>query len=1123
MTSGETSFCILNLRSNRYAWWLSLIAAAVCSLCGIRVSADEPVDYLTQVKPLLRARCYACHGGLKQEANLRLDTAERIKQGGDSGPAISIQDVDASLLLKRVAAGDPAERMPPEYEGEPLSEEQTEVLRRWIAARAPAAVDEVPESDPRQHWAFQKVVRPTVPETRSAWASNPIDLFLEQSYGELGLTPQPEAPRIILLRRLYLDLLGVPPTPDEIETFENDASPRWYEHAVDRLLEDPRHGERWARHWMDIWRYSDWWGLGAQLRNSQKHIWHWRDWIIQSLNNDTPYDEMVRQMLAADELYPNDLSKLRATGFLARNYFIFNRTSWMEETVEHVSKGLLGLTMNCAKCHDHKYDPITQTDFYRMRAFFEPYHVRLDVVPGMSDLNRDGIPRVFDALVDPPTYRLVRGDERNPDQSTVIAPGLPDVLALDHALTIEPVTLPPEAWQPGRRDWVLDTYLAEAHARVASARQNCTLARNAHLGAVAAEKKMVRDGRMAPENMRAKPAGVFQEKFETLDAKRWRTRDGIWVHTAGKCTQQRDGQSWSALRYLGEQPRNFDATVKFRILGGSMYRSLGLAFDVIPADPKQEMGENDTAQLVYVSAGGSKVQAAYRRGNAWSYPGGEAARHLAIEMDCDHLLRIQVRDALINVMLDGEPVLSCHATLERRAGAMELVTYDAVAEFDEFILTELDPAAPMRESDDAPREAVAPLEAAHTAVKQALQNLDLAQLELASAEAELESVKQRVCAVRSETPEQVAMAIRADRTAAVAKARQALFIAQQKLATSGEEKRAAIEKEVQQSRNALKEAEQRVASEIDPAESFTPFVGAKWTPTRFLNSGADDPDPKFQPTSTGRRTALAAWMTDRDNPLTARVAVNHIWTRHMGQPLLATVFEFGRNGGRLTHPELLDWLAVELMEHGWSMKHIHRLIVSSSAYRMSSSMVGAEEKARIDPENQAFWRRIPVRIESQVIRDSILALAGTLDSTVGGPPVMPEKQATSTQRSLYFFHSNNDRNLFLTTFDDALVKDCYRREQSIVPQQALALANSRLVLDSSERIAKRLSVETVESAAFIRIAFRTIVGIEPSAAEVDVSQSAMTQWQTLDGSTPESARANLVWALLNHNDFVTLR
>ncbi|MBM4077942.1 MAG: DUF1549 domain-containing protein, partial [Planctomycetes bacterium] len=241
----------------------------------------------------------------------------------------------------------------------------------------------------------------------------------------------------------------------------------WYEQTVDRLLEDPRHGERWARHWMDVWRYSDWWGLGDQLRNSQKHIWHWRDWIVESLNENLPYDEMIRLMLAADELHPNDLEKLRASGFLARNYFLFNRNQWMDETIEHVCKGFLGLTMNCAKCHDHKYDPFTQTNYYELRAIFEPYHVRTDVMPHQSDLNLDGVPRAYDGHLDLPTYVYIRGNEANPDKSVAIKPAVPSFLD-SSPFEIQQVALPIESWQPDRRQWVIDANLSVAQTKLDS-------------------------------------------------------------------------------------------------------------------------------------------------------------------------------------------------------------------------------------------------------------------------------------------------------------------------------------------------------------------------------------------------------------------------------------------------------------------------------------------------------------------------------------------------------------------------------------------------------------------------------------------------------------------------------
>ena len=687
--------------------------------------------------------------------------------------------------------------------------------------------------DPDKHWAFQPIARPAVPQTGAGWVRNPIDAFLQQRHQQHEIKPQPEAPRIVLLRRLHLDLIGIPPTLEQIAACEADPSPQWYEQTVKRLLEDPRHGERWARHWMDVWRYSDWWGLGDQLRNSQKHIWHWRDWIVESLNADTPYDEMVRLMLAADELHPNDLSKLRATGYLARNYWLFNRPQWMEETVEHVSKGFLGLTINCSRCHDHKYDPFEQTDYYRLRAFFEPYHVRVDLVAGEIDLAQDGIPRAFDGLMEEPTYLYIRGDERNPDKSTVITPGVPAILAFDE-LRIEPVSLPAEAWQPERRPWVLEAYVSASKKRAEAAESDLKKSQEKVLAAIQGVEKARKEKEAADKASAAAPVGasLVADSFETL-----------------------------------------------------------------------EMAEK--------------------------------------------------------------------------------------------------------------------------AVTQAQSDQTIAEAALAVAQAELQGVERRADAQRVEwdpqdqtRQEKVAAAVRAERLATVARSRHSVVIAEQSSLLAEADRKEAAEAALKAAREALDKAVKAAEAEVAPTEQYAKFSGAMWTPTRFFNSGQDDPEVKFHPQSTGRRTALANWITDRRNPLTARVAVNHIWTRHMGQPLVTTMFDFGRKGTPPTHPELLDWLASELIDSGWSMQHLHALIVNSAAYRMSSSLrdVNSEgEKGRqgageenatnssspplpispspglsspslsLDPENRLFWRRVPIRMESQLVRDSLLALAGTLDPTARWP------------------------------------------------------------------------------------------------------------------------------------------
>src|SRR5262249_54958315 len=268
-------------------------------------------------------------------------------------------------------------------------------------------------------------------------------------------------PKHVLLRRIYLDLIGLPPTREELHAFLADESPDAYEKVVDRLLSSPQYGERWGRHWMDVWRYADWAGYGAEVRDSQKHIWRWRDWIIESLNQDKGYARMVQEMLAGDELEPTNPDVLRATGFLARNWYKFNRNVWLDNTVEHTAKAFLGVTLNCARCHDHMFDPISQKEYYSFRAFFEPHDVRTDRLPGQPDLSKDGIPRAFDAQLTTPTFLFVRGNEANPDKTTALTPGVPAALG-GRPLDVKPVPLPLSASVPDKRDFVVAESLAAA-------------------------------------------------------------------------------------------------------------------------------------------------------------------------------------------------------------------------------------------------------------------------------------------------------------------------------------------------------------------------------------------------------------------------------------------------------------------------------------------------------------------------------------------------------------------------------------------------------------------------------------------------------------------------------------
>jgi mono/diheme cytochrome c family protein len=877
--------------------------------------AGDPVDYARDVKPLLKARCYACHGALKQEAGLRLDTADFARKGGRDGRALIPGDAKGSELFRRVGAKDEDGRMPPE--GQPLTSGQIRILARWISAGASGPADEKPAEDPRRHWAFQRPAMQSPPVVSDAWTRNPIDAFLAKQQGRHGLKPLAEAEKSVLLRRVYLDLIGLPPTVAQLRAFVVDTRPDAWEHVVDELLSNPHYGERWGRHWMDVWRYSDWYGLGDQVRNAQKHMWHWRDWIIESLNESKGYDRMILEMLAADEIAPLDLDTLRATGFLVRNYYLFNRTTWLDATIEHTSKALLGITLNCAKCHDHKFDPFSQVDYYRFRAIFEPHQVRMEMLPGETNLEQDALPRVFDAHLDAPTYLHQRGDEKQIDQSLAMAPGVPAVLT-SPAFSVAPVSLPAEAASPSLRPYVRQAHLADADLRI---------------------KKAVWD-------LETARAGL--QRVEAHAAK----------------TQQHERGS------------------------------LHLAHARV-----------DTAEKLLRAA--------------------EAHRSLLqVSFDLNRALQK-------GISRTDEKLL--------QAESAALARTDSIAQAEATVAQiELALAAPRAKSSSA------------------------MPVSLDAARKRLDQVRK---SSRTMPPLDVGSLV------------------------------------------ALKAFE-------GPAET----EASRRTP--------------FPRKSTGRRTALASWIVDRRNPLTARVAVNQVWMRHMKRPLVDSVADFGLRSPSPPEKELLDWLANDFMDHGWNLKPLHRLIVTSRAYRLSSDGTHADRATRQrDPENVFFWQFQSSRIEAELIRDAILYLAGSLDERLGGPTIDPALEM-SPRRSLYFTQSMDVHERFLSMFDAADVLQCYRRDTSVLPHQALAMTNSRVTLQMAANLAARLDRETLVSGgtdrakALVQAAFHCILTREPALDEQAECVAFLRRTEKLSLATPRHGRRALealVVALLNHNDFITIR
>jgi len=737
---------------------LVFVFFCLCNFSDARPAHKKAAaDYFGAFLPTHLNDCRLCHlpenPGEKHEEGIKPHNAfgmrlekvrsELRKAGKDIGiagrlKAIANEDADSdgTKNILEILAG----RNPGEADDRATASELTRAGRLFAAFQARKPYDWQP---------FQAVKRPPTPKVKNAsWVLNPIDAFIAEQHEAYGLNPRTKAPPEVLLRRLYLNLTGLPPKVDEVKAFAANPTREAYEKAVDRLLAGPQYAERWARHWMDIWRYVD--GGTSGLQDGwvgAPNMWRWRDWIIKSLEADKGYDRMVQEMLAGDEIAPEDNDVLAATAFLARNNNR-SRDNWLHDIVNHTSRAFLGITMECARCHDHMYDPLKQVEYYQMRAIFEPHGMRVETVGDKKDKNK-GLTRVIDERAGTPTYLYIRGVEQNPDKSVALKPGVPDLLGAER-FKVEPVS--------------------------------------------------------------------------------------------------------------------------------------------------------------FTSARGKKI------------------------------------------------------------------------------------------------------------------------------------------------------------------------------------------------------------------------------------------------TSTGRRLAFARWLTRPENPTTARIAVNHIWLRHTGQAIIPTTFNLGADGQPPTHPALLDWLTAEFVNPStgakaapWSMKHLHRLIVTSNTYQMASTP--EEKNLSFDPENRFFWRMPLRRMEAEVVRDSILAVADNLDDTRYGPDLDPKKGSDIRRRSVYFRYTDSDFVRFLEFFDPPPTEDCYYRPQSIMPQQALTLLNSDLALSQSRRLARKMNDAIKEDAAFVQEAFWRVLNREGTEKEEQVcleflseqtrffgeNKSKVKGTSTLSdlarGSNVPSLRAreNLVHLLLNHHDFVTLR
>jgi hypothetical protein len=1027
--------------------WSVLLAA--CCLFALRPTAAAsptvPADharkmalgrelFAKKIRALLTNNCVRCHGGAKTRSGLDMTSRETLLKGGDNGPAVVPSKSKESRLFKLAAHLDEP-HMPPK-EAKRLTKEQLALLAAWIDLGAPydrPLLDKtqpktkkpmVVTDDDRRFWSFRPLKRLAPPAVKDpSWACTPIDRFVLAKLDAKGLSPAPAADRRTLVRRAYFDLVGLPPAPEEVEAFVNDRSPRAYERMIDRLLASPHHGERWARHWLDVVRFAE--SHGFEHDYDRPTAYPYRDFVIKALNSDLPYDKFVQWQLAGDELEPDNLLAMTATGFLGAgvhstqitaNLVEKERYDELDDIVRTTGTAMLGLTVGCARCHDHKYDPIPTRDYYRLVATFTTT-VRSEV----------------DLVVDPETAR--RATARHAAEQA----------NLDAALAgYERDELPRklDAWLagPGRKAVATPWVLLEPTSAKSSG--GATLTRLDDGSYLAGGKNPAFDTYtfVAPTRL----TGITSVRLEALAHPSLvrggpgRAGNGNFALSDFRLTAAPLGGSGKPVAVKLVRPR---ATFE--------QRGLPVA-TTIDADPRSAWAIDPQF--------GKDHAAVYELESPLGFPGGTVLTFtLSFNNNVGHNL--------------GRPRLSV-STAPRPflAGApMPEAVRTALARLDRAKLTEAERTALLRwfRTRDA-----------------GYRDLTRKAQEHRRRGPKIDRMKALIC---SEGLPPVRLHTQG-----------ADFLEQTHFLKRGDPNQ-----------------KDGVATPGFPQVLLrSPDAEKRWHAI---------PPPGCR--TSFRRRALAGWITDVEHGaghLLARVIVNRLWQHHFGRGIVATPGDFGLQGERPTHLELLDWLATELMRNGWHLKPIHKLIMTSSVYRQGNHFDKA--KAQIDPDNRLHWRRTPRRLEAEAIRDALLAVSGRLDRRMFGPGTLDPRQK---RRSIYFFVKRSQLVPMMVLFDapDGLLGIDQRGTTTIAPQ-ALLLMNNELVRDSADGFASRVaSAPDRPPGDAVRAAYRHALGRAPTQRELADSVAFVAEQAAsyrADGK-PDAGRralADFCQVLLGLNEFI---
>jgi hypothetical protein len=978
--------------------WLPLIAAAALrsGLAGaVAAPADEApaaVDFARDVAPVLVRRCLECHSGESPEAGLAFTDEASLRRGGDSGVALQPGDFAASLLWQRVAA----DEMPPKH---PLPAAEKRTLAAWIAAGAPwfggpldlfSATTESRAG--RDFWSLAAVrERPAAavpPDVAGPeWRRNHIDAFVLAGLTEAGLRPAAAADPRTLVRRLCFDLVGLPPSPEQIEAFAADPSDAAYERLVDALLASPAYGERWGRHWLDVVRFGE--SDGFERNFARDNAWPYRDWVIEALNADLPYDRFVRMQLVGD-LDPGGPEGAAATGFWvagAHNTVVggsermkqLARGDEIEEVLGVLGQTFLGLTLQCARCHDHKFDPVSQADYYRLASAISGLGYGERTVP-VPDAQRQLA--TLDAELATLQAALGAIDARARSR-----------LAAARAGPMAPEPLARWEFEGDLKDSVGGLHgTAVGRARIEAG-------------------SLVLDG---TSHVETPPLPVPLEA-KTLEA--WVQLDGPGQRGgAAISVESRDGVLFDAIVFGEREPGRWMPGSNNFLRSGSFGGS----------DETEATDRPVHLALVYAADG---TITAYREGLPYGEPVRVAPSQPFAAGETEVLFGLRHKPPGGNRFLKGR--IERAALYDRALSAAEVAASAAAG----GVVTEQAMLAVLSEADRSER-------------------------------ARLTAARDRAVEARATA------AARADRK---------LYTL-----TAGRGEVA------------------KILGRGDPdlaGRTVTPGATAA-----IPGLAADFALPADAP-EADRRRRLADWILHPDNPLVARVIVNRVWHHHFGTGLVDTPNDFGFNGGRPSHPELLDHLAADFKRHGQSLKWLHWQIITSATYRQSSRPADVDPRGpEIDAGNRLLWRGPRRRLEAESLRDAMLAVSGALDPARGGPgyrdvsvayvdgttyyaPLPPT--AAFFRRTVYRFSPRGDRPPLLDTFDcpDPSVT-APRRSVTMTPLQALALLNDELVFVLADAFATRLRREAGDDAAAqITRGWQLALGRKPAAEESRLAET----------------------------------